>query len=92
MVGRPTEANLAYSCSLCNRQKGSDLGSLAWQTGELIRFYNPRIDRWEDHFVLNGAYIAPVTEIGEVTARILEFNSNHRLQERIELISLNLYP
>ena len=51
--GGPTTAeNLAYACAFCNRQKGSDIGSILWQTGEFIRFFNPRTDRWADHFQL----------------------------------------
>lgn len=35
--------NLAYACAICNRAKGTDIGSIS-PTGELIRFFNPRID------------------------------------------------
>jgi len=31
---------------------------------------------------LHGAHIHPLTPIGEVTTRILDFNSEERLQER----------
>ncbi|MGD0384286.1 MAG: HNH endonuclease signature motif containing protein [Thermoguttaceae bacterium] len=41
--GGPTEAdNLAYSCLICNRRKGTDLGSILEPNGVLIRFFNPR--------------------------------------------------
>ena len=31
--GGPTqESNLAYACSYCNRNKGSDIGSIVWET------------------------------------------------------------
>ncbi|MGH9902371.1 MAG: HNH endonuclease [Pyrinomonadaceae bacterium] len=91
--GGATEAdNLAYACMACNRQKGSDLGSIVWRTGELVRFYNPRADRWGDHFASEGGRIKPLTDIGEVTARIFEFNSEERVLERVELISSGRYP
>ena len=91
--GGPTEAdNLAYACMPCNRHKGTDLGSVVWATGELVRFYNPRIDRWEDHFRLDGARIESLTDIGEVTVRILGFNTPERLLERLDLIDLGRYP
>jgi hypothetical protein len=86
------EDNLAYACMICNRLKGSDLGSISQGTGELVRFFNPRIDRWEDNFELNGAYIKTLTEIGEVTARIFDFSGEERVLEREELISLGRYP
>ncbi len=42
--GLATEDNLAYACVFCNLQKGTDLGSIVWRTGELVRFFNPRRD------------------------------------------------
>jgi len=91
--GGPTEAdNLAYACVFCNRHKGSDIGSVLWRTGEFIRFFNPRIDRWVDHFRLSGAIIEPLTGIGEATARILRFNDSDRILERQALIAVGRYP
>lgn len=91
--GGPTEAdNLAYACVFCNRQKGSDIGSILWRTGEFKRFFNPRADRWADHFRLNAAVIEPLTPIGEVTVRILDLNSPDRLLERQALIAAHKYP
>ena len=91
--GGPTEAtNLAYACVFCNRQKGSDIGSILWRTGEFVRFFNPRVDRWAEHFQLNGAAIEPLTSIGEVTVRILGLNAADRILERQALIAAGKYP
>jgi hypothetical protein len=91
--GGPTTAeNLAYACAFCNRQKGSDIGSIVWETGEFVRFFNPRTDRWADHFQLDGVAIKPITKVAEVTVRILGFNDSNRLLERQELIDLGRYP
>lgn len=91
--GGATDAdNLAYACVFCNRFKGSDIGSIAWSTGEFTRFYNPRLDRWADHFQLKAASIQSLTEIGEVTARILGLNDLDRILERQLLIDRHLYP
>jgi len=90
--GLTTAENLAYACAFCNRQKGSDIGSIVWETGELTRFYNPRTDSWTDHFQLDGVLIRPLTRIGEVTVRILGFNDSDRLLERQELVDLGRYP
>jgi hypothetical protein len=90
--GGPTEVdNLAYACFFCNRRKGSDIGSVL-HTGEFLRFYNPRKDQWGLHFRLEGAVIKPLTGIGEVTARIIGFNSNERILERQVLIATRRYP
>jgi HNH endonuclease len=90
--GSSLSDNLCYSCIFCNLQKGSDLGSINWQTGELVRFFNPRRDNWSDHFRLDGAIIQPLTNIGEVTARIFKFNNNKRISERETLIEIGVYP
>ena len=84
--------NLAYACAFCNRFKGSDIASLSSQTGGLVRFFNPRTDRWSDHFQLHGLSIEPRTEIGEVTLRILRFNADERVLERQELNRVGRYP
>ncbi len=90
--GGPSDAaNLAYACALCNRNKGSDIGSIS-ATREFTRFFNPRLDRWTEHFVLEQAVIRPLTNVGEVTARILQFNTGARLHEREEMIRFGKYP
>ena len=90
--GDTTPENLCYACIFCNLQKGTDLGSINWRNGELVRFFNPRRDLWREHFQLKGTIIQPTTEIGEVTARILDFNSEDRILERQMLIENNRYP
>jgi hypothetical protein len=88
--GSSNPENLAYACALCNRAKGSDVGSIA-SSGEFTRFFNPHTDRWSEHFRLEQATINPLTEIGEVTARILGFNDSARLHEREEMIRFGKY-
>lgn len=91
--GGPTTAdNLAYACLFCNRAKGSDIGSIFWKSGEFSRFFNPRLDRWSDHFGLNDVAIIRLTTIGEVTAQILGFNHPDRLLERRALQATGRYP
>ena len=57
-----------------------------------MRFFNPRRDFWGEHFRLDEAVIQHQTEIGEVTARILDFNGDERLVERQALIASGQYP
>ena len=91
--GGATEAeNLAYACAFCNRAKGSDIGSIVPGTGRFVRFFNPRTDRWAEHFLLDGVTIVPLSEIGEVTARILDFNNSDRLLERQTIQTVGRYP
>lgn len=90
--GLTHEDNLCLSCLDCNRFKGSDIASLDLETGALARLYNPRRDRWGDHFQLDGAYIRPLTPEGRVTSFVLRFNDPPRLEERMMLINAHLYP
>jgi hypothetical protein len=91
--GGPTVAeNLAYACTFCNCAKGSDIGSIVWHTGTFGRFFNPRTDRWAEHFVLDGVTIIPRSDMGEVTARLLDFNNPDRVVERQVVQAIGRYP
>jgi hypothetical protein len=90
--GATEAANLAYACTFCNRYKGSDLASISQTTGALARFFNPRVDHWSEHFQFDKLHIKFITEIGEVTARILRFNDSERILERQSLNMVGRYP
>jgi hypothetical protein len=90
-------SNLAFACTTCNRNKGSDVGSIVTplSSGIFSRFFSPRTDLWRENFRLDGSdgiSIIPLSNIGEVTARILGFNSIERLLERQTLRDINRYP
>ena len=90
--GETLSENLALACQPCNRNKGSDLGSISDTSNTLVRFFNPRIDIWIEHFQINeNAEIEFLTEIGEVTVFIFGFNEPERIDERKGLIELGLY-
>jgi len=89
--GGQTDAdNLALACVLCNQHKGSDLSSIDPATGALTPLFNPRQDRWPDHFQLVGNRIEPMTPVGRVTVRLLQFNHADRIQERQLLLLAGL--
>jgi hypothetical protein len=90
--GNTTAENLSLACTLCNRAKGTDLGSLSATSGQLVRLFNPRIDDWAAHFEMSGDSILSKTEIGEVTARLLGFNVTERRLERSALKAIGRYP
>jgi hypothetical protein len=81
----PTVAdNLALACFYCNRNKGTDMGSVrSSDDPAFVRFFNPRIDFWDEHFERNAEqHLLGRTDIGQVTARIFGFNAEARLLER----------
>ena len=88
-----TEAsNLALSCARCNRAKGTDIGSIIAETGQFSRLFNPRTDRWENHFALEGRRLAGKTAMGRVTITLLRLNDDERVVEREWMQSLGEYP
>ncbi len=90
--GQTEFENLALACQPCNRNKGSDLGSIFTASKKLVRFFNPRTDKWSEHFRVNSdAEIESLTEIGEVTAIIFGFNDLERIAERKGLIEIGNY-
>jgi hypothetical protein len=90
--GATNVENLAYACLACNRRKGTDVATVSSHSGLLVRLFNPRTDRWTDHFALAVGRIEPLTEIGEATVRILSFNEDERVAERAILIRAGRYP
>ena len=90
--GRSVADNLAYACLRCNRHKGPNVGSFDPLTGELTAFFNPRQQRWDEHFRLEMAEIVPLTPEARVTVRILRLNDADRVAERQALQNAGLYP
>ena len=89
--GSTAPDNLAYACALCNRAKGSDVGSIA-TSGEFTRFFDPRTDRWSEHFRLEGSAIHALTPVAEVTARILALMTAHdftSVKSCLDLVSIH---
>jgi 5-methylcytosine-specific restriction endonuclease McrA len=88
--GRTEAENLALSCTLCNKHKGSDLASVDLETGEIIPLYHPRLNQWNEHFRLSGAEFTPLTAIGRVTVRLLQLNRKDRVEERQLLLEAGI--
>jgi hypothetical protein len=79
--------NLALACPDCNRHKGPNLTTLDPDTRALVKLFHPRLDRWDDHFEFQGPIIAGRTTTGIATARLLQFNSEERVEMRRQLIA-----
>lgn len=92
--GKTTEENLCLSCPECNSFKGSDIASLDdfGESSSVSLLYNPRTQRWSDHFRHNGAIIEPLTSEGRVTVKILQMNRIEAIAEREIFIKLGTYP
>jgi len=90
--GSSTLQNLAYSCLIYNVNKVSDIATMLLPSEKPIRFFNPRKDRWADHFDLVDGSISPKTEIGIATVKILDLNATERVLRRRLLALSGRYP
>jgi hypothetical protein len=90
--GQTALENLALSCTVCNRRKGSDIGSLDPVSGTLVPLFHPRTQEWSDHFQLDGVHIIGLTTEGRTTVAFLQLNSVERLMERAAWIQSGRYP
>lgn len=90
--GQMTLENLALSCTVCNRRKGSDIGAIDPDTGLLVSLFHPRTQRWSDHSQLDGTHIVGLTAEGRATVGFLQLNVIGRLMERAPLIQAGQYP
>jgi hypothetical protein len=87
--GTDAVGNLALACPECNLRKGPNLTGMDPDTGIVTRLFQPRTDRWERHFVRDGAAISGLTPVGRTTAWLFEINSPDRLHWRQLLLDSN---
>ena len=67
--------NLAWACIFCNLYKGPNLASFDPDTGELPRLFNPRRERWDEHFQMVSSGVVGLTPVGRTTVWLVEMNS-----------------
>ncbi len=89
--GATSLINLAYACFRCNRYKGPNIATHDPLMGHLVPLFNPRNERWSEHFQLDEAVIAPLTPVGRGTALLLRFNDEQRVLLRAELLRQGRY-
>src|SRR5277367_810604 len=65
--GRTELSNLALCCGPCNLFKGPNIAGIDPESGQVTRLFNPRADRWQEHFRYEEAVLVGVTPIGHVT-------------------------
>ena len=63
--------NLAVACHRCNSNKGDRVSARDPVTGLQVRLYDPRRDRWDEHFTMSAGQTVGQTPIGRATAALL---------------------
>ncbi|PLK46006.1 HNH endonuclease [Emticicia sp. TH156] len=90
--GPTTAENLAYTCQICNNNKGSDIATFLEESNIPVRFFNPRIDNWNDHFIAGeSGLLEAKTDIGTATIKILDLNHPDSIIERREMIRRGIF-
>ncbi len=84
--------NLALACSHCNAHKATRQKGIDPFTGTDVRLFNPRIDDWAIHFLLNQetGEIEGQTSIGRSTVEVLMMNAEQPTRARRNLIKLEV--
>ncbi len=90
--GEESLENAAYSCFSCNRHKQSNVGAPNPETGRIIRLFNPRKDRWSQHFEWDGPRIVGKTARGRVTIDSLRMNRGAQIEKREWLVKAEISP
>ncbi len=93
--GGPTNLdNLCYACPRCNLHKSNQVEASDPRTRRVTRLFNPRTDRWPDHFRWSPTYqrIVGRTAIGRTTLTLLDFNAPILVKARQLWLVLALIP
>ncbi len=74
--GTDSEDNLALACHRCNGRRYNFINGIDPQTQTIVPLFNPRQNRWSDHFIwsADGEKILGITSIGRATVERLDMN------------------
>jgi hypothetical protein len=90
--GTDEEYNLTWACYYCNHSKGTDIGTVDFESQERVWLFNPRQDDWDTHFeMLENGLIQGRTIMGRATARLLLINTPDMIEIRRFLIQAGLW-
>jgi HNH endonuclease len=82
--------NLCFACHRCNKFKGATIAMEDPLTGESVRLFHPRQQRWTDHFSwdVTGTRIIGLTAAGRVTVIALKMNNKVIIDARQNRVSV----
>jgi hypothetical protein len=92
--GSDDEDNLWLSCRLCNNFKGAQGDGLDPDTGQRVPLFNPRRQRWSEHFRWSedGTQVLGRTPCGRATVIALQLNNVIAVLVRREWVSVGWHP
>lgn len=92
--GTDDEENLWLACRMCNGFKSDHTHGRDPVTGEEIRLFNPRTQRWTEHFAWSedGTQIVGLTPCGRATVVMLQLNNVIAVMVRREWVAAGWHP
>ncbi len=76
--GKTTFDNVCLACRSCNEFKGDATEATDPLIGETVPLFNPRLQRWSDHFAwsVDGTTVEGLTPSGRATIIRLQMNNS----------------
>ena len=92
--GQTALDNLCYACPVCNNVKRSQNMAQDPQTGRHVRLFDPRRQRWHQHFRWSedGGRALGKTVVGRATVEALAMNRPRMVHIRLLWGALGLHP
>ena len=92
--GQTVFENLCQACRACNEFKGSLIEAEDPLTGETAALFNPRTQRWKDHFEwsADGNRVQGLTATGRATVVALQMNRAAVIAARSRWVSGGWHP
>lgn len=92
--GSDERENLAAAYYRCNEFKRAKTHILDPVTGQMVVLFNPRLQKWVDHFewVNGGIHIAGLTRTGRATVIALRLNNDYVVESRALWIVRDWHP
>lgn len=92
--GATAADNLCLACAACNGSKLDRIEALDPSTGTIEPLFNPRRQRWQEHFAWSedGTQIIGVTPCGRATVDALRLNRPLAVSARAIWVSVGRHP
>ena len=92
--GKTEEENLWLACPACNGHKSNRIAAVDPTTGEIVRLFDPRHQRWSEHFAwsASGDEIVGLTQTGRATVEALHLNRPVLVYARWRWVGWGCHP
>jgi HNH endonuclease len=92
--GGDSPANLCLACPTCNLSKATATSALDPATGVTVPLFNPRTQRWQDHFmwIENARRVQGLTPTGRATVERLHMNQARLVVARSLWVKAHCHP